>query len=311
MLLLMTELSSLYPLIGSIDTTANQLVHPLDDTTGKMQHMKIVFPLYYSVLSRSVSPMVTSEDLTTFAAFERVSNSNKTDDVSGFIRQIVIDSESITQKQWGRMNKTSFKVEVMIVDNAAQLANGVLQAFRSDGRVDSHQSYHDMVFAAILRHEGRLQDQSGLSQKARSLAEIMSAKQTHRVIKDRSPCLLKVCANHTRNAMKDGCKHMESKPDEIKLFHRQFSQMFGGSSRRFRHGTRLSELIPEIGILLVIYSTKRIKLPEITSRTVTRERHNSRATLQIATDQVKSFKRVAKEVTIKSDGEMLLRINMQ
>ena len=109
------------------------------------------------------------------------------------------------------------------VDNAGQLSNAVILGLRNPGMIDSQKTYSQIALIVLLRFEGRIKDKCHESDHVFILK---CARIGFQRLRELSPVNIKVCGNHSFEAVRERRKHMENKPRELVVYAEQVDQIF-------------------------------------------------------------------------------------
>ena len=187
------------------------------------------------------------------------------------------------------------------VDNAEQLSNAVILGLRNPGMIDSQKTYSQIALIVLLRFEGRIKDKCHESDHVFILK---CARIGFQRLRELSPVNIKVCGNHSFEAVREGRKHMENKPRELVVYAEQVDQILRHMAFTIIKEKKLSVTMVVYAIIFSVFEREFIDCPKFTSRSRTHLAHDAMKAESIAITMETFLTRKSEEILMNSDVEM-------
>ena len=267
---------------------------------GKFQHLLMLGSFTQSMLTKEEMAVTKRYDFNPFLMSERISDTNTAGDVGRWVRQVRND---VKEAMWSkRRANVDLTFGLVMADQAGQIITGTLEGLFREGMVDSQITYHNMSLLALLRFEGRANNQDPNMLK-------INCDETMKVIQTYSPSAFNQCKVHVYDAQRNGAKHMRNKPAEIRANQTSFDKIFEHLARDVMLETKsIAKIIARVSYVIAFFETEFFDLDSMDVDSETSEHHNSDESKHYSSELIKLCISEARQMTILSDEEMHQKI---
>jgi len=156
------ELSEQGNLFGAIDASGQMYRLKGEKKDGKqIQHIIFATQPRESFLCMLEHALSTNRDFNSFVIGEFVTSTTVTQAVASWMGNMNGQVQVATLSALGR--KLSIRIKLLRIDNAGQLATGVIVGLRVNGMVDSQKTYCNVAFIILFRFDGMIKDEKDMS----------------------------------------------------------------------------------------------------------------------------------------------------